>query len=249
MSDIDHDENQTIEEGDNKPKWKKKETIFKSYGEDWDGEFTKVAEMADLIPSFKAFYFGEKRADPKKSVLLIVKEFNKKIFPLRLYPYPTQYQSWRKKWDKQLLLEMGMVEQRITEAKRVRDVVNVRDAERGVTLVPSESELEGGIKTLGGMLVNDAVEMLQDDKELEEIYDSDELIKRKNYVLNVFAHVTRHVQGKEALAIKKHAEGRETAGFLMNLLNSAKAGRMGTDDLTVLENSITVEPLTTAESQ
>lgn len=90
--------------------------------------------------------------------------------------------------------------------------------------------------------MNDAVEMLQDDKELEEIYSSDELVKRKSYALNVFAHVTKHVQGKEAIKIKKHAEGRETAGFLMNLLNAAKAGQLNEQDMTIMESSITVEP-------
>ena len=96
------------------------------------------------------------------------------------------------------------------------------------------------------MLINDAVKQLQDDANLEEIYSSDELIKRKSYALNVFAHVTRNVQGKEALKIKKSAETRETAGFLLNLLNAAKAGKMTENDMTVLKNAVVVE--TTAQT-
>ena len=222
-------------------KLKRRKREFKLYGDDWDGDFMKVAEMASLIPSFKEYYFLCRRADMKASAIQIVIDFNEKIRPLRFYPYPTQYQSWRKKWDRQMLLELGFEETRIAEAKRIRDVVKVRDEERAVTLVPSEDELEGGIKTLGGMLVNDAVSMLQDDKELEDLYTSDEMVKRKTYALNVFAHVTRHVQGKEALKIKKHAEGRETAGFLMNLLNRAKAGKVSESDMAVLENAVTVD--------
>ena len=92
------------------------------------------------------------------------------------------------------------------------------------------------------MLTNDAVRMLQDDQELEDIYDSDQLIKRKTYVLNVFAHVTRHVQGKEALKIKKQGENRETAGFLMHLLGMAKAGKLDPNDMTVLKSAVAPQP-------
>ena len=222
------------------------EAMIKSfYGEGFDGTFMKIDELTDLLPAFKDFYFAAKRADMNGSSMKIVRDFNAKISPERFYPYPSQYKRWRKRWDRFLAMELGYEERQLVEAKRINEVVKVRDAERAMTLVPGEEELESGVKTLGGMLINDAVSMLQDDKEMEDMYSSDELVKRKMYVLNVFAHVTRNVQGKENLRIKKQAENRETANFLINILNRAKSGKMSVDDIDALKASAAPQPATT----
>lgn len=218
---------------------RKKDITAHIYGEDFDGHYMRVAELAPLLGNFKDFYFQKKRESQDNSATRILVDFNKKIKPEKFWPNSKQLRKWRDKWDRIFAIEQGYQERQIAESRRINEVVKVRDAERAITLVPDEDELESGMKTLGGMLVNDAVDMLQNDKEMEDLYTSDELVKRKSYALNVFAHVTRNVQGKEGLRIKRQGEARETAGFLMNLLQRAKAGKIAETEMTVLKGSFT----------
>lgn len=221
-------------------KRKENKVLALFYGPKWDGKCDKIGELMELLPLFKDYYFTRKRADMKTSSAKIIIDFNDKMEPCHFYPWPTQYQNWRRKWDKELMLELGYEEEKLRESRRIKNVVAVRDADRA--LIPSEDELESGAKTLGGLLINDAVDMLQRDKELEEIYTSDELIKRKSYAVNVFAHVTRNVQGKEALKIKRQAEGRETTNFLMGIMSRAVAGKITPEEISVLKGAVTINP-------
>ena len=207
------------------------------YGDNFDGVYMKLGECLELLPAFKAYYFQEKNANIKLSTVKILISFNQKIEPVKFYPYPKQYMVWRKKWDVEILRALGFKEAALTSAKRVRAAIRLRDEENQANIVPSEDELDGGARTLGGMLVNDAIEMFEDNKEMADAYSSSELMKRKAYTLNVFAHISKHVQGKEVLKIKKHAEGRETAGFMMNLIHLATSGKMTAHDMEVMRVS------------
>jgi hypothetical protein len=79
--------------------------------------------------------------------------------------------------------------------------------------------------------------MLRDDQELEEIYNDETLMKRRNYIVNVFAHATRLVHGKAALMLKASEEKRNTAGFLMQLLSKATAGKMSDEEMSLLKSA------------
>jgi hypothetical protein len=79
--------------------------------------------------------------------------------------------------------------------------------------------------------------MLNDDQQLEEIYTDEVLIKRRNYILNVFGHVTKLVHGKAALMLKASEEKRNNASFLMTLLASATAGKMNDEQLDLLKGT------------
>jgi len=148
--------------------------------------------------------------------------------------------TWRAKWDLDLMQQMKDKDISTIEGKNVYQVIKTRDNDRNLLLGNvDEGQLEMGVKTLGGELLNDAMQMLRDDQELDEIYTNEELIKRRNYVVNVFSHVTKLVHGKAALMLKASAEKRENTSFLMDLLAQATSGNLTDEQLALLETSNT----------
>lgn len=238
--DIDMTQEDELEPFERKGKGKTKKDRtdpFKMYGDKFSGSFQKIGEVANMIPHFKEYYFEMKRADPNFPVLKILINYNEKIHPQQFFPYPAQYQRWRKKWDTLLYLEMDEAKKADLSSRRFHEMVDLVGT-NSESRAPDDNDLERGTNVLGGMLLNDAMHQLQNDQEMEDVFSSDELMKRKGYVLNVFNYVTRKVQGKENLKLKRSAEGRETAGFLMGLINRAITGKVGDDDLLAMENGI-----------
>lgn len=205
-----------------------------SFYENFDGNYHRVGEITDLIPQFKAFYYAEKRKDANKSAIRIINDFNKQISPFTFFPWEKQYRLWRKKWDAELLATEGFLQER----KEIQQLVRLRDAQ-DAPMVPTEETLEAGAKSLAGELLNDAMGILKKDQDYEEAYEDEIIVKRRNYVLNVFNHVTKSVHSKEALRIKSNADKRQTAGFLMDLLSRATAGKMTDEEMEILKLSVT----------
>lgn len=198
----------------------------------FDGKFSKLEEIRDLIPKFKDFYYEKKIADMSWTSTKMIDGFNELIAPQRFFPTGDMYRRWRKKWDneisqKVLGASISKYDERLVETRN-------RDNE---LLVPSEIQLEMGSKTLAGELMNDAMSILKNDQAREELYDDETIIKRRNYVLNVFNFVTRAVHSKQALSIKANAEKRETASFLMDLVKRSTAGKVTTDEMSLLKQS------------
>jgi hypothetical protein len=162
----------------------------------------------------------------------IINDFNKTIAPFTFFPWEKQYRLWRKKWDAQILAEQGYRE----EQKAARQIVKLQDEQ--VAIVPDEYALEAGAHTLAGELLNDALGILKQDQESEESYEDEIIVKRRNYVLNVFNYVMRASHGKQVLNIKTNAEKRETADFMMTLLNRAAAGKLTDKEMEMLRASI-----------
>src|SRR3990167_3518380 len=154
------------------------------------------------------------------------------------HPSISQVRTWRKKWDLDLIQQMTDKDIKIIERKNVHQIIKTRDDNRKLVLGAADDEqLEAGVRTLGGELLNDAMQMLRDDQELEEIYTDETLIKRRNYIVNVFSHATRLVHGKAALMLKASAEKRDTAGFLMSLLARATSGQMSDEEMGLLKSA------------
>lgn len=211
--------------------------------------YQTVPEIRHLIPAFKELYYQRMIADPKAKLTHIVREYNNSINDEGIFFHPntTSLRQWKKKWDKDILEKKGMMLEVITPEKKVQQVLKTRASqEHGVTeyASPTYETLEEGLQTLGGELMNDAMQMLRDDQELEDIYESDELMKRRTYITNVFAHVTKMVHGKAALLLKASQEKRENAGFLMDLMKKATAGTMSVAEIQALK--ATYQPSTPA---
>ncbi len=210
------------------------------YGESFTG-CMKVGEIKDLLPAFKEYYYARKKEDVNTTLTSIIKGFNVEIWETvqrRFHPYPTQLRLWKRKWDLDIMGQMADKEFTDLEPRKVRQVIKTRSEDRVVILgAPGDSELEAGVRTLGGELLNDSLQMLKDDQDLEEIYDDETLMRRRNYIVNVFAHTTRMVQGKAALMLKASEEKRNSASFLMTLLAKATAGKMTDEELGLLKTA------------
>ena len=203
-----------------------------SFYENFDGRYHKVNEIRDLIPQFKAFYYAEKRKDPSMSAIKIINAYNAQITPLTFFPWEKQYKSWRKKWDGELLAIQGYQE----EQKEVRQLIRVRD-DKDALVVPEDETLEAGARTLAGELLNDALGILKKDQSDEDLYEDDIIVKRRNYVLNVYNYVTRSAHSKAALMLKSNAEKRQTMSFLMDLMSCATAGTISDEQMEILKTS------------
>jgi len=212
------------------------------YGEGFR-KFDKVADLKDLLPSFKEFYYEKKIKDFKTTGGDIIRDFNELIcIPMNrtFFPYTNQYKGWKAKWDRDILEKQKVGGLELTEQKQVLQIIKSRNENDDVVLgAPRDEDLEAGARTLAGELTNDAIQMLRDDQALEEIYTDETLMRRRNYIVNVFSHVTKLVHGKAALMLKASAEKRENANFLMGLLARASSGKMTEEELGLLETAYT----------
>ncbi len=214
------------------------------FGESFQG-YMKITEYVDLVPAFKDYYYAAKVKDQNETLKNIVLGFNEEVCkPMErlFHPSMSQMRGWRKKWDLDIANQMfdkGIeMDMELIERKSVQQLIKTRDEDRRLVLgAADDNQLEAGVRTLGGELLNDAMQMLRDDQELEEIYDAETLIKRRSYIVNVFAHATRLVHGKAALMLKASEEKRNTAGFLMSLLAKATSGKMTDEEMALLKTS------------
>ncbi len=210
------------------------------YGERFQ-RFNLLGEIKDLLPAFKEHYYAEKIKDFKKTGGDIIREFNESVcYPegRTFFPYTNSYKQWRMKWDRDILEKQKVGGLELLDQKQVLQVIKSRNEDNDIVLgAPDDVSLEAGARTLAGELTNDALQMLRDDQALEEIYSDETLMRRRNYIVNVFSHVTKLVHGKAALMLKASQEKRENAGFLMGLLAKATAGKLSDEEMSVLETA------------
>lgn len=221
------------------------------YGEGFQG-YQRLADFNDLIATFKDWYYQQKIKNPNETLTNIVRGFNKEVCePLNrtFFPSISQMRTWRAKWDLDLMNQMNEKGLAITEKRNIHQVIKTRDEERNMVLGVDDNQLEAGVRTLGGELLNDAMQMLRDDQDLEEIYSDETLIKRRNYIVGVLAHTTRLVHGKAALMLKASEEKRNTAGFLMTLLAKASAGQMSEEEMNLLKTAYAPKPISNEQTQ
>lgn len=202
--------------------------------------FQKIDEYRHLIPAFKEHYYKCRIENPKCTLSSITLSFLEAIEheEVGFYPYPNALRNWRKKWDKDILEKKGMQVAVITTKKNVQQVLKTRNSEDGGVVqygTPSYESLEESLQTFGGELMNDAMQQLRNDQDSEEMFESDELMRRKGYVLQVFSHVTKMVHGKAAILLKASQEKRENANFIMDLMKKSTSGEMSVEDIQALK--------------
>jgi hypothetical protein len=220
---------------------KKIDGAGRAYYGDKFTRYMRLGEYSDLLPAFKDYYYEARIKDPNARLSDILQGFNSEVCePMNrlFHPYTVQIKIWRSKWDLDLAQQLQDKDLQIVERKNIHQIIKTRDEDRKLVLgAPDDNSLEAGVRTLGGELLNDAMQMLRDDQELEEIYDDETLIKRRSYIVNVFAHATKLVHGKAALLLKASEEKRNTAGFLMSLLSRATAGKMSDEEMGLLKSA------------
>lgn len=205
--------------------------VYKNF----DGQYRKLQELRHRIPEFRDFYIQKRFVGKEKlSAIKIVDQFNE-LYPhkegeLPFFPNPGMYQRWRKRWDAEQTGLVKTAEVRLAEREEAR-LINTDDPH------PMEI-LEERVNTLGAELANDAMQTLRETQDREEYFDDEVVVKRKQYALNVFAYITKAAHSKATLDLKRHAEGRETAGFMLDILRRANAGKLSSDEIAVLRGSI-----------
>lgn len=209
------------------------------YGEKFE-RFQKLDDYKHLIPAFKEHYYKCRIENPKCTLSSITLSFLAAIEheEVGFYPYPNALRNWRKKWDKDILEKKGMQMAVITTKKNVQQVLKTRQSEDGGVVqygTPSYESLEESLQTFGGELMNDAMQQLRSDQDSEDMFESDELMRRKGYVLQVFSHVTKMVHGKAAILLKASQEKRENANFIMDLMKKSTSGEMSVEDIQALK--------------
>ena len=226
-----------------------------TYGEKFT-RFQTVKDLKDDIPAFKEYFYTEKVKDFKRKVYDLVREFNVMVmYPdgKTFHPYGGQIKSWEKRWNYDLIEQKKIDNMPVPEQKAIAQIMYTRKPRAqggGLELGKvGYDDLEKGVQTLGGELLNDALQMLQDDQALEELYDDEVLVKRRKYVVDVFSNVTKMVHGKTNLNLKVSAEKRENANFMMTLLGRAASGEMSDEELEVLEMSIIKKAEVTKEAE
>lgn len=219
------------------------ETTFiagvKMYGERFLS-YTPAMEIRDIVALFKDFYCSAKLKNPQESVSVIVRKFQVEVCdPMQrvFMPNIARLYKWREKWDLEMKY-LGWREKREiqTGLEEVKKIVKMTEKDKE-DVAPSDESIEGGARTLAGELLNDAMRMLRSDQNVEEAYTTDELMKRRGYVVNVLAHATRLAHGKASLKLQASKEKRDTAGFLMDLMAQATSGKMTDEEMTLLKGA------------
>ena len=209
------------------------------YGERFQG-YMKLEECRKLIPSFKDFYYTKRAMDEACGMEVIVRLFDIEYCEprgLMFFPSRQNLRKWIDKWDADIKNQLA-VGKALDKRPEVIQLARTRDADdKLLAEAPMDQTLEGGLRTLAGELMNDAVTMLREDQANPEIYEDEVLVKRKNYVVNVFGHITKMVQGKAALLLKASEEKRANAGFLMDLLAKAQSGKLTDGDISMLKSA------------
>lgn len=125
---------------------------------------------------------------------------------------------------------VGLEQAHLVDTEAVVDVPLPED-------LPIEDRLEKKTESLADRLLDDAEQMLKDpdtikyNKQGMEIVD--EISKRK-YVATVIGVVSKMVQGKQNIKLKKGEEVRNNTSFLMDLLKQAQAGKLDPTQLGIL---------------
>ena len=211
----------------------------KVYGLEFNG-FQSAVDYNDLLPTFKDWYYSKKLKNRDESLRSILQSFNAEVCnPMERKFFPQLYtaRKWRDKWDADMRQQIddGAI---VVPEKNTRQVVKTRDEHGRITLGSADdNQLEAGVRSLGGELLNDAFQTLKDTQELEDTFSSAEIHQRKNYVLNVLGYATRMAHGKAALMLKASQEKRDTTGFLMGLLAKASSGNMTDEELALLKTA------------
>ena len=201
--------------------------------------FQKMEEVRDLLPAFKEMYYQERITNKETNMRQIIMKFNEELcFPegRTFYPYTTNLRFWKKKWDRDIA-EKKKDDSYMDDPMQKRLVSAVKTRGTDGYVVPEDSVLEMGTRILAGELLNDALTMLRDDQELEDEMSNNDLMRRKQYIVNVFASTTKLTQGKAQLLLKASQEKRDNAGFMMELIAKATSGELKKDDVETIRSA------------
>jgi len=204
--------------------------------------FTTNEGLEEIIEGFRLFYMEERKAG-RTDLMQIFREYRKNTQMYKkiwFNPYPNQVKGWIKNWEQSLPVHIRKVAIKGRDTVK-KNQVNVKAIEY--------ADLEDGSKNLQSLLIDDAEQLMKEsntDYELIDVaggYWSKEeyektRIKKKALALSIAKEVLSGVHKHQTIQIKRNKEGRETAGFLMDLMKQATSGELSEKDLELLDNSV-----------
>lgn len=191
-------------------------------GENFTG-FQKNSELAVRLPEFKEFYLNAVAENPEADPWAVVAAFSDKI-EAPFFPRPWMFKRWITLWN-----VLPDLRARMDRTLRTRQ-------NRGV------GHLDVQVNRLGGMLLDDAMEVMAFDEHAGEVLSEKDRVARKMYSLKVFDRVSQRTLKADELRIRARAEDREDTNFLMKLFNKAQSGDLTQEELATLQASVVDVP-------
>lgn len=230
---------------------RRKKNAIEKYGERLFGAFFEGFQKTELIKDqillFKEYYYKKRSENVQLPIMEICRMYNEEmLYPefKIFHPFPNTAMTWQKKWDYDIAQK---IQKNLAVAdsknKAIEGLVTTRDEFNQLIIQPpADHSLESAVRTLAGELINDALSMLREDQALEEMYDPEVLVKRRNHIVNVLHKAGGFIHEKENLRIKSSEEKRNTAGFLLELLAKASAGTITKEEMALLKSSSVPTP-------
>lgn len=202
------------------------------YGPRFQGKFTNPKADPEAFRLFKEFYFEQRILRPNEDPKRFVGDFNALIEPKEFFPAYQVYKRLCQQFDRQIQKQHAN-----DPAAAKLLATTARDKRMVAELMPrNEEQLDQGVRTLAGLLVDDAVNLVRDEpRDPDDLLGSDQFVKRRMYALNVLNHVGRTLKGKAEIRLKSAAEKRETAGFLMGIMNKALSGKITKEQMEAMK--------------
>ncbi len=207
--------------------------------------YTPITGMEHLVAELKDYYLKERKVGrtDQNQIFRDFREMCKAERNIWFNPAQAQLTNWKKKWEKSLPIHVRKI------VLKQKDVIeNMKDEKLHIKEI-AYHDLEDGAKNLQQMLIEDAENLLAESREEyqgidenggmlgKEAYEKLRL-KRKEIALSISKEVLSGVHKHELIKIKKNKEGRETAGFHLDLVKSATSGELSDVDLELLEQGV-----------
>lgn len=204
----------------------------RAYGPGFDGTFKDVKADPEGLAAFRAGYFAWRPGCPKADPKEFVGEYAAKFPEAGFYPNYQTFKGMTKKWDVEILGEPDPKIAAVAELHK-RDKAMIAE----VVVARSNEDLERATRGLAGLLLDDAVSIVRSEShDPENPIGGDLFVKRRMYALNVVNYVSRHVKGRDEIAIKRQSEKRETVGFMMNIMQKAMAGKISPEQVDAMRS-------------
>jgi hypothetical protein len=206
---------------------------------------TNVGEQQHIVEKFHQYYLEQRNAG-RTDYKQIFREFRKDldIEGIWFNPYPNMLEGYYRKWE----AELPMTLRKITFKKRKLPVKGVDDKPTVLKEI-AYHQLEDGAKNLQSMLVDDATKLIEESNEEFEAIDANGgmwrrddwekiRLQKKKVALSIASEVLKGAHRHELIKIKKNAEGRETASFMMDLVRRSTAGEVSDEEMGILQTAI-----------
>lgn len=205
---------------------------------------TNIAGNEHIVEELRKFYLDERKAG-RGDQWQIFRDFrkSKEFEGIWFNPYRNVVEGFFRRWEQSLPFHVKKIVRNKDTQKMPEKRVLMKEV--------AYHELESSSKNLQQILVDDALDLIDESKKDYEAIDANggiwgrtdyEKIRlaKKKLALAISEKVLAGAHKYQLIALKKNSEKRATAGFLMDLVRRSAAGDISEQEMEVLENSVGV---------